>query len=76
MQALQGSDVTSTVTLRWWLTYASHEREEEEEKKNPKKPNIHTLFVLDDTSDLTLTCFVKTIPEEIKRHISQVKPET
>lgn len=43
------------------------------------KQNIHathTLFVLDDISDFTLTCFVKTIPEEIKRHITQVKPET
>lgn len=72
MQALQGSDVTSTVTLRWWLTYASHELQEQ--KKNIH--TTHTLFVLDDISDFTLTCFVKTIPEEIKRHITQVKPET
>lgn len=44
-----------------------------------KKKNIHTthtLFVLDDISDFTLTCFVKTIPEELKWHITQVKPET
>lgn len=77
MQALQGSDVTSTVTLRWWLTYASHECEEKKKgkQKNPTR-YTHTLFVLDDISDFTLTCFVKTIPEEIKRHITQVKPET
>lgn len=48
-------------------------------KRKTKKSyalHTHTLFVLDDISDFTLTCFVKTIPEEIKRHITQVKPET
>lgn len=73
VQALQGSDVTSTVTLRWWLTYASHELQEEKKKHTH---TTHILFVSDDISDFTLTCFVKTIPEEIKRHITQVKPET
>lgn len=48
-------------------------------RRKKQKKNIHathTLFVSDDISDFTLTCFVKTIPEEIKRHITQVKPET
>ena len=54
------------------------EDKKKKKKKNTKKHThtTHTLFVLDDTSDFTLTCFVKTIPEEIKRHITQVKPET
>lgn len=67
VQALQGSDVTSTVTLGWWLTYASHEHK----KTQYTKPFCFRHFRL-----YALTCFVKTIPVEIKQHITQVKPET
>lgn len=57
------------------MLHMSVKRKKKENKKNPTR-YTHTLFVLDDISDFTLTCFVKTIPEEIKRHITQVKPET
>lgn len=56
------------------MLHMSVKRKKKGKQKNPTR-YTHTLFVLDDISDFTLTCFVKTIPEEIKRHITQVKPE-
>lgn len=46
-----------------------------QEKKRSTQCTEPFLF-FDNTSDFTLTCFVKTIPTEIKRHITKVKLET
>lgn len=44
---------------------------------NTHARRVHAVvFVSDDTSHFTLTCFVKTIPAEIKRRITGVKAQT